>query len=195
MKKFSGWTAGVIVALCLTVLCIRGREIRTLGRTTAGNPGFAMGRGFDELGHGGALYVELDAGECRVEAVDLGCRIYQSLNVNVKEDPLASVEALLPEDCSRDIYRITLTGSCPSPDLEALRAALAPRFYALELIDRTLPPLELWRDVEEDSLKGLFLTYLWDRFGSAPGAAGREKILRAARYGLAAMENGDEPSL
>ena len=175
---------------------VHKREIRTLGRTTAGNPGFAMGRGFDELGHGGALYVELDAGECRVEAVDLGCRIYQSLNVNVKEDPLVSVEALLPEDCSRDIYRITLTGSCPSPDLEALRAALAPRFYALELIDRTLPPLELWRDVEEDSLKGEFLRQIKACYDAEDASEDDRRLLaRAAGFGLALMEGREVPEL
>lgn len=189
----------VVNASGLTYLALghaHKREIRQIGRTTVGNPGFAMGRGFDELGPGGALYVELEEDACRVEPVDLGSRIYQTLTVNVTDDPLASVEAALPEETGRDIYRITLTGTCPTPDLSALSAALSPRFYALELIDRTLPPLELWKDVEEDSLKGEFLRQLKTCYDAEDAAEeDRRLVARAVGLGLALMEGREVPEI
>lgn len=175
---------------------VHKQEIRQVGRTTVGNPGFAMGRGFDELGPGHALYVEIEDGACRVEPIELGCRIYQTLTVSVTEDALAAVEAALPEDTERDIYRITLTGTCPAPDLEALTDALSPRFYALELIDKTLPPLELWKDVEEDSLKGEFLRQLKACYDAEDaGEEDRRLVARAAGIGLALMEGREVPEL
>ena len=175
---------------------VHKQEIRQVGRTTVGNPGFAMGRGFDELGPGHALYVEIEDGVCRVEPIELGGRIYQTLTVAVTEDPLAAVEAALPEETERDIYRITLTGTCPTPDLEVLREILSPRFYALELIDKTLPPAELWKDVEEDSLKGEFLRQLKTCYDAEDASEeSRRLVARAVDLGLALMEGREVPEL
>ena len=175
---------------------IHKREIRKIGKTTVGNPGFAMGRGFDELGPGGALFVELNDDACRVEPVDLGGRVYQTLEVPVSADPLAEITAALPEQTERDIYRITMTGTCQIPDLPALQAALSPRFYSLELIDKTLPPLELWKDVGEDSLKGEFLRQLKACYDAEDaGEDDRRLVARAARLGLALMEGREVPEL
>ena len=172
------------------------QEIRQVGRTTVGNPGFAMGRGFDELGPGHALYVEIEDGVCRVEPIELGGRIYQTMTVTVSEDPLASVEAALPAETERDIYRITLTGTCPTPDLGTLQEALSPRFYALELIDKTLPPAELWKDVDEDSLKGEFLRQLKTCYDAADASEeSRRLVARAVDLGLALMEGREVPEL
>lgn len=172
-------------------------EIRRVGKTTVGNPGFALGRGFDELGPGHVLYVELDNGSCRVESIELGGRMYQTVSVEVAEDPLASIEAALPPyDTERDIYRIILTGTCQSPDLSALSDSLAHRFYGLELVDRTLPPLDLWRDVEEDSLKGEFLRQLKSCY-DAPEASEEDRrlVARAVGLGIALMEGREVPEL
>lgn len=166
-----------------------------LGRTTVVNPGCAMGRGFDELGQKGACYVELDEDGCRVSSIELGSRAYKTLRVQVSGDPLAAVNAALPADTERDLYRIILTGSCQTPDLDALRAALEPRFYALELADETQPPQPLWKDLEEDSLKGEFLRQLkagCERDGSEEALRLAEE---AARLGLALMEGWEVPEL
>lgn len=175
---------------------VHKREIRQIGRTAVGNPGFALGRGFDELGPGGALYVEIGDDGCRIEPVDLGGRRYEILTVAVQEAPLTAIEAALPEDTKNDIYRIILTGTCPAPDLAALRTALASRFYTLELIDRTLPSTELWKDVEEDSLKGEFLRQLKACYDAEDAdETDRRLVAEAARLGLALMEGREVPGL
>ena len=172
----------------------RGEE-RVIGGVTVGIPGCAIGRGFDETGVKGALLVELSETDCKLTRIPLGGRIYQSLSVPVEEDPLSAIEAQLPADPSRDIYRITLTGSCPKPDLLALRQKLAPRFYSLELVDETLPPLELWHAAGEDNLKGVFLHLLQDIYNQAPDEAERRLAADAARLGLAVMEGREVPEL
>ncbi len=170
------------------------QEVRKVGKTTVGNPGFLMGRGFDELGPGSALFVELDGDECRTEPVFLGGRIYQSMEINVGADPLADILESLPAQTERDIYRITLTGTCPAPDMAALYAELSQHFYGLELIDKTLPPLELWKDLQEDSLKGEFLRQLKACYDAEDaGEDDRRLVARAARLGLALMEGREVP--
>jgi DNA repair exonuclease SbcCD nuclease subunit len=174
---------------------VHKRDVRTIGKTTAANPGCAMGRGFDETGPKGAFYAELDGETCKLEAVDLGGRIYETLTVQVSDDPLRTIEAALPEHTERDVYRITLTGACPTPDLEALRAALADRFFYLDLIDATLPPLDLWKDAGEDSLKGEFLRQLKVCYDASDSEDARRLAAHAARLGLAMMERREVPEL
>lgn len=174
---------------------IHKSDLQIIGRTTVVNPGCAMGRGFDETGPKGAVYAELDEDGCRVTQVPLGGRCYESLRVSVDGDPLAAVEAALPERTESDIYRITLIGSCPPPDLHALRLALAPRFFGLELRDETLPPAELWQAAEEDSLKGEFLRQLKACYDGDQDEEARRIVVGAARIGLALMEGREVPEL
>ncbi len=171
------------------------RDIQVIGKTTVVNPGCPMGRGFDETGPKGVCYAELENGVCRVEPLDLGFRVYESLCVPAGEDPLAAVEAALPENTQQDIYRITLTGTCPAPDLEALRTALAPRFYGLELVDSTQPPLELWKDLGEDSLKGEYLRQLKACYDAEEDERTRRLVAEAAKLGVALMEGREVPEL
>lgn len=170
-------------------------EQRVIGGTTVGVPGCAMGRGFDETGVKGALLVELSETDCRLTQIPLGGRIYQSLSLPAGDDPLAAIETRLPPDSSRDIYRITLTGSCPKPDLRALQRQLAPRFHSLELVDATLPPAELWQAAGEDSLKGVFLQLLQELYTKSPEEAERRLAAEAAELGLAVMEGREVPEL
>lgn len=170
-------------------------EQRRIGKTVVGNPGCAMGRGFDETGPKGAFLVELDEADCTVTPVPLGGRIYQTLCVPAGDDPRAAIEAALPADTARDIYRITLTGTCAGLNVEALHAALAPRFYSLELADNTLPPLALWQSAGEDSLKGEYLRRLRDAYAQADSEAARRLIANAAQLGLALMEGREVAAL
>ena len=172
--------------------------LRRAGETFYAWPGCPEGRGFDETGEKGVILAELEPGSCRIELIPTAARRYEILEIDLTgaEDHLAAVRAALPGDTSRDVYRLCLTGSTPSaPDTDGLRRALEDRFFGLELRDNTEPVRDIWAERGTDSLKGLFLARLWERLESAPGPAARERVLRAARYGLAAMENGEEPPL
>lgn len=162
-------------------------NLRRIGRTTVGNPGCAIGRGFDEPGEKGAFYLELENGVCRAQAVPLGAKQYRIIRAQIDGDLTVSVDAALPKERKDWILRLILTGTCPAPDLNALQAALEPRFDTLELIDRTQPPKELWAGEHEDSLKGLFLRRLHEIYDGAD-ENDRQTAALAARIGASLME-------
>ena len=170
-------------------------EPRTAGRTVYAWPGCPEGRGFDELGEKGVYQGTVsDDGRVSLEFVPLARRRYEILEVDITgREPLAAIEASLPAETARDLYRILLTGETGEGgvDLNGLREALADRFYALELRDRTRMAEDVWRRAEEDSLRGLFLQSLRRRFHEAETDTERETITRAARFGLAALDHRD----
>ena len=170
--------------------------LQKAGQTFYAWPGCAVGRGFDELGQKGCYLGTLeDSGGVQLEFLPLGGRKYEILNVPAGQDALASVLDALSADTSQDIYRIVLTGEADTPDLAALREALEPRFYALQLRDATTPRRELWAGMEEDTLRGLFLRRLHARYEAAQEEPERRAIALAARLGLAAMEGREEPEV
>jgi hypothetical protein len=100
--------------------------------------------------------------------------------------------AALPQPPVPDLVRLILTGeSATPPDLAALTAQAAPRYFYVELRDETTLPQDLWARMEEDSLTGLFLREMRRRLDQAP-AEDRDTVLLAARFGLAALEGGED---
>lgn len=165
------------------------------GNTFYAWPGCPEGRGFDETGEKGVYLVELEKDGCRVEFLPLGGRRYEVLEVDITNnaDIPAALEAALEGDMSRDIYRICLVGETDGmPDIAALTRMLEGRFFALELRDETRPRRDIWDGREQDSLKGMFLARLYALYATAASDGERENIVQAVRWGLRAMENGDE---
>ena len=162
------------------------------GRTAYAWPGCAMGRGFDELGEKGAYLVTLTDSDCSLEFLPLGGRSYEILRVPAGDDAAAALDAALPQDTSRDIYRVILTGEAARPDLNALYAQFAPRFFSLTLRDETTPKRDLWAGAGEDTLRGLALGTLKADYDNAPDEETRRTAALAARYLLSAIEGRDE---
>jgi len=164
------------------------------GDTFWAYPGCPEGRGFDELGEKGVLYIEAEPGRASAQFVPLGRRQYHICQVDITgaADPLSAVCAALPSGASEHICRIILTGEGPRPHLAALAQALEPRLYGLELRDCTRLPQDLWARRKEDTLTGLFLQAMWEKYQSDPD----DPLYQlAARYGLAALENGEGGAL
>lgn len=161
---------------------------RKAGSVTYAWPGTPAGHGFDECGQKGVYYGELDETGCRLNFLPLNGRRYECLTVRAGEDALQAIQAALPADTAGDIYRITLEGSSDALNLTALEQALRPRFYALELRDRTIPKRSLWEACGEDTLRGLFLRELKQAYDTAAADEERQELLLAAQYGIAAME-------
>ena len=170
-------------------------EALTLGRTICAWPGCPEGRGFDELGEKGFYAGVLeDSGAVSLTFVPFAGRKYEILEVHVTgQDPRTAIEAALPLDTSRDLYRIILTGETGAGGVHpsALQEALAGRFYTLEIRDRTHLAEDLWARAEEDSLRGLFLKDLKARLDAAETDEVRQQITMAARFGLAALDHRD----
>ena len=160
----------------------------TAGGTAYAWPGCAMGRGFDELGQKGAYLGRITDAGVQLDFLPLPGRKYEILRVDAGDDALAAVKAALPERTQDDIYRVILTGEAAPVDLQALQAALAPRFYAVAVRDETRPRKDLWQDAADDTLRGLFLQALKAQYDAAPDDAARRTIALAARLGTAAMD-------
>lgn len=178
------------------------------GKTLWAYPGCPEGRGFDELGPKGALIVSFDEpAQLAISSpdgppmapIDLGAQAVAAKFVPVckRQYRIETVEAdtftdLVCQGESPDLVRFLLTGESRSaPDLAALAAQAAPHFFHVELQDRTTLPRDLWARADEDSLTGLFLREMRARLDSADEGE-RDKLLLAARFGLAALEGGED---
>lgn len=170
-------------------------EPRRLGDTLYAWSGCIEGRGFDELGEKGFYQGTVDDdGTVSVEFVPFARHRYETIEVDVTgKDPGAALREALPEDTSEDLYRVTLTGTTGEGGLNAraLQEELAGNFYDLELRDHTRLEEDLWQRAREDSLRGLFLRELLTQRQEADSEEARERIDRAARYGLAALDHRD----
>ena len=108
------------------------------------------------------------------------------MDVTGAESPAAALEAALPAAPTGDCCRIVLTGERDTPpDIAALTALAEPYYYSVTLRDHTRQRRELWARSGEDSLTGLFLRTL--KSGQPEG------LELAAQFGLAALENGEDP--
>lgn len=127
-------------------------------------PGCPMGRGWDETGQKGAAIVTLGE-EPRVRFVSLGLPCFYDMEADLEIQPL---EDMLPAQANTDFYRITLTGNMGA-DTEEIREKLS-RFPNLILRDRRTPEADLWSDVGEDSLRGVYFRILQERSQTDPAA-------------------------
>ena len=164
--------------------------LQKAGETWWAYPGCPEGRGFDETGDKGVLVVTL--GERREDLtarfVPLAGRRYEIVEVDVTgaENAADALRDALPATPSEDICRLALTGQrdFAAPDLNALAALAQPWYFSVSLRDYTRERRDLWARVREDSLTGLLLRSLKER--------GPDHEL-AARFALAALENGEDP--
>ncbi len=177
--------------------------LQCTGATSWAYPGCPEGHGFDELGDRGCLLVQTGPGGVTADFRPLASRRYIQLPVDVTgSGPLPAAEAALNRCDSRDCVKLILTGEWDqAPDLAALEAKLAGRVFALRLRDHTRPRSGLWDRSEEDTLTGAFLRAVRERadFGQKPGDSeqkqadsGQELAELAVRFGLAALERGED---
>ena len=172
--------------------------LRRAGETYYAWPGCPEGRGFDETGTKGVLLVELSEESCSAHFLPIAGRRYEAAWVDLSkaENAAETAAQVLPDTGGRDVYRIYLTGETDAaPDTDAIARALDGRFFSLELIDKTALRRDIWAGRSGGSLKGLYLSRLWSMLEAEEDDSARERITRAAKYGLAAMENGEEPPL
>ena len=111
------------------------------------------------------------------------------------DDAITAAENALPESTENDIYRIIFTGEAEPVALPEVYRALEGRFFSLSLRDGTTPKQDLWAAAGEDTLRGLFLRELRQRYDAADTPEEKQCIADAARLGLAAMDGREAPEL
>ena len=172
----------------------QGSGLKKAGNTWYSWPGCPEGRGFDELGEKYISLVDITDGECRVTPVSVSNRKYEILSVELGEtEALEAIESALPKNTENDIYRIILRGETDSaPDIGKLKDSLESRFFSLQMRDETSLRRDIWEKAGEDSLRGLFLQKLKTMLDKTDDEAEKEKIVQAARWGLAALDRREE---
>ncbi|MDO4983016.1 MAG: metallophosphoesterase [Eubacteriales bacterium] len=168
--------------------------LKKVGDTWYSYSGCPQGRSFEECGERYVSIVRLSENGCSAEQHSLGGRQYKTLEVDVTgREPLIALHTSIPDDTLSDIYRIVLTGECAAaPDLNALHASLAELFFDVKLVDRTKLSHSIWDKAQEDTLRGIFLRKLREKYDNTDDLREKEMIGRAARWGLSALDNGKE---
>lgn len=171
-------------------------ELSRTERCTFGYCGCLEGRGFDETGVKGAVYVELsDDGKCSAHKMSFSHRRYEIADVDVTgAASLPDVQERI-RDVIRDrkfdadvVLRVVLRGELPasmviSPELAA---SGIDSVFALEVRDETTPTIDTSYLEHDPTVKGAFYRALAPSL-SDPDPNKRKIALRALRLGLAAM--------
>lgn len=167
--------------------------LQRAGDTFYAWPGCPEGRGFDETGDKFVYIAQVSEEGCKLRRECVAKRKYEILNVDMSggEDIISQI----PDNTENDIYRIILTGDTEdAPDMAAIKNRLENRFFALQLRDRTSLRRPLWDRAGEDSLRGVFLKKLKTMHDSAATEEQRQLYKSAALWGLAALDNREEPA-
>lgn len=152
----------------------------TAGGTLCAWPGCPMGKGYDETGEKGVYIVELG------ESVSLRfCPLDTPRFYDLQTEP-KDLGSILPPVGSGDYYRVTLVGSCETPDFAALQAEFA-RFPNLVLRDKTTRPVDIWGSLGEDSFEGVYFGLLRQQLENATEEE-KEEILLAAELSRKMLE-------
>ena len=160
------------------------------GSTLCAWPGCPMGRGYDEQGEKGVLLVTLE--ECAdIQFQPLESPRFHDLTLSAEGDPIKALRRILPPAAIQDYFRITLTGESALTDINALKQQFF-KYRHLELIDRTVPPVDLWAGADDDTLEGIYFRMLRTRLDQEPNQA--DRIQLAAKLSRAILD-GQEVDL
>lgn len=166
--------------------------IRKAGATHYAYPGCLEGRGFDETGAKGVISGTVEKGKCDLRFIPVEGRRYEVISVDLTGCDSAedAVLAAIGDGAPDNIVRIVLKGEYSGDvDKERIASLLDDKFWSVTVKNETVAARGIWDGADEDSLTGLFLSHLKEKYDSATDDREREKCIQAARYGIAALEN------
>lgn len=164
-------------------------ELLKAGRTHYAYCGCLESHDFGECYDSGFYIATIEKGSVALSRHSVSDVSYREISVNLTDS--ADVEKVLSAPVGRVHLRLTLTGECETPDIDALYNKLSPKYAELEIADRTIPPRDLWEALGEDTLRGVFLAKMKSLLDESTDEEQREKVLLAVKYGINAMENRD----
>lgn len=161
------------------------------GSTLCAWPGCPMGKDFGESGVKGVFLVTLED-TASAEFLPLDTPRFFEETVTVGENPLESLSTVLPAAYTRDFYRVTLTGYSNDIDTAKLSAAFS-QVPNLELRDQTLPEVDLWSNVDADTLEGAYFRIL--QSGLVTDSQQRQRQIKLAARISRQILDGQEVTL
>lgn len=165
-------------------------EPQKAGKTIYAYCGCPEGRGFDETGRKGVYIVSFED-KIKISFFPLDGAEYFDLTVDISHSssPEKTILQALPYDTKNSLLRIALTGET-EPDrlsLADIRKSVSELAFHVIIEDQTVPPVNIWEQCGDDSLRGIFLSLLKDRLNGTDNSEDRELIELAARYGFDAL--------
>ena len=121
-------------------------------------PGCPMGHGFDETGIKGVIVAEI-TDTVKASFMPLDTPRFYDESVEAGDSAVDAVASLLPATPTEDFYRVSLTGYSGQIDLEQVKKEFS-HVHNLTLLDQTVPELDLWASVGEDTLVGVYFSLL-----------------------------------
>lgn len=150
----------------------------TAGNTLCGLPGCPMGKDFGECGDKGVYILDTE-NLTAPRFISLGLPTFSDMTIPVTTSAEDAISSALPPVGDGNYYRITLTGHSEPVDIPALTAQFS-HFPHLVLRDQTQPPLDIWKDLGEDSFSGEYFGLLREAIDHA-GAEDARVLTLAAR--------------
>ncbi len=162
-------------------------ELLKAGRTHYAYCGCLEAHDFGECYDSGFYIVTVENGNATLSRRSVSDVSYREASLDLTAS--SNIESALPSPVGRVHLRLTLTGECETPDVDAIYEKLSPKYAELEITDRTVPPRDIWEGLEDDTLRGVFLSKMKALLDASSDEGEREKILLAVRYGINAIEN------
>lgn len=190
---YAAYPQAEIAASGLTYLALghmHQPDVQRCGQTLVVQNGSVEGRGFDEIGSRGFFEVTWERGEPVWRMIpSSGCRAMQ-LTLEGGPHGTDAILAALRERCEvppeRTLLRLTVAAKEPAGLAEALDEA----FLSVRL---TLPTQEPERPTVRSPLMQLYEERADAATAAATTDADRRRVELARRFGLAAMENREQP--
>ncbi len=146
-------------------------------------------RAFDEQYETGVIILAFRDGNISFEKRKVSDFRYRELEIDIGKNP--DIVSQLPPVSGRELLRLTLTGECDAPDINALEKQLIPSYHKLYISDRTKRPRDIWEGINDDSLRGIFLRSMREKLDNCKDETERRKIMLATKFGINAIENRD----
>ena len=150
----------------------------TAGNTLCAWPGCPMGRGYDEQGEKGVYIVTVEE-KADIRFYPLATPRFYDLELPTEGSAHRALTNALPAVGNDHFYRITFIGESEKLDLTTLQQDFS-QFPNLVLRDKTVPPMDIWRSLGEDSFEGTFFSILRDSMEGQDEDT-RKKIQLSAR--------------
>lgn len=158
------------------------------------------GRGFDEEGSRGVYIGSVGKNLCALDYYELSSRIYAAESIDVSDCASAvavadKISGLLRgkygNDCTKNLYRISMTGTVGSDaflNTERVRALLESCGIECNVTDRTEPDFkDIAGIASEETLRGAFVKKMLQKIDDAPSDR-REMLYSALLTGLKAFD-------
>ncbi len=146
-------------------------------------------RDFGECYDCGFYIADIQKGKVSLRKGKLSDITYRDIKIDVSKT--RKIEEALRSPVGREHLRITLIGEGTSHDTDTLYKKLSSYYEELIISDETTKARDIWEAIYENSLKGAFLRSVREKLSSCEDESEREKLLLAAKFGIAALENRD----